>query len=113
MSAIYQRFLDPTKLIRNQHRWYDLLKSLVYHHDSNLFSQLDFDNDRAFSDPVVFHYLFSPKIPNSSLVRWLYGYIHPDLRPASLIVRADRNVIVNMLIFGFLILHRYEKVTYC
>lgn len=110
MSAIYQRFLDPTKLIRNQHRWYDLLKSLVYHHDSNLFSQLDFDNDRAFSDPVVFHYLFSPKIPNSPLVRWLYGYIPPDLRPANLIVRADRDGLVNLPNLGYLRLKPKEKV---
>jgi len=79
----------------------DILKTLVYKTDSILLEWLDFDNDFAFTEPLLFAYFNTPS-PSINLRQILFGYIEDEKKPNSIEVLTDENGIIFLPQVGYL-----------
>jgi len=73
-----------------------------------LFDLLDFDNDDAFLEPLLFAY-FNSKDRRVGLEQILIGYIADDRKPLEISVYADREGVVYLPNVGYLITDRRDR----
>jgi hypothetical protein len=92
--------LLTNKLSQGQQQIVILMKTLVYHADSDLFKLLDFHDDATFLEPLLFAYFNTPQ-PQVRLDQILYGYINDDLKPPSINVFADEAGIIYLPNVGY------------
>ena len=63
------------------------IKILLYKNKENIFNFLDFENDRIYSEPLLFAYFNNRSIHNQSIESVVYGYskksIQFELFPSS------------------------------
>ena len=84
------------------------LKTLVYSSAPGLFDLLDFDNDDAFLEPLLFAY-FNSKDRRVGLEQILIGYIADDRKPLEISVYADSEGVVYLPNVGYLITDRRDR----
>lgn len=95
-------------LIEGQEAFADTLKLLVYQKDSELIDAINFENDRAFLDPILFAY-FNEKNPTISLRQILFGYIEDDKKFSKIEVVTDEKGIIYLPEIGYLKTTVYSK----
>jgi hypothetical protein len=80
----------------------DTIKIILYKKAPDLFELLDFEDDKAFTEPLLFAFFNSKEQNNHSLEQILWGYIGRDRRPNKILVKSDTNGLVYLPAFGYL-----------
>lgn len=103
-TKINQFLIDRDAFLENRGRLCDLIKSAIYQTDPGVFEFLNFEDDRAFSDPTLFNYFLSEDNASRkiSLMQSLFGYLSAEKRPEYLEVKSDRDGLVNLPNIGYL-----------
>src|SRR5580765_833544 len=100
-SDRFVRFVEPY-LDQGHHEILHLMKMLVYGHAPALFDLLDFDDDGAFLEPLLFAF-FNTVAPPVGLEQILFGYIADDRKPAATNVATDHDGVVYLPKVGYLV----------
>lgn len=86
-----------------------VLKGLVYRDAPDLFELLDFEEDKAFLEPLVFTYFNYPDKTRMSLKQILWGYIKAARKPSVINVIANNAGVVYLPGYGYMITKYPEK----
>lgn len=65
------------------------IKILLYKKDSDIFSIIDFEDDRIYQEPLLFAYFNDKKSNNLNLYTILYGYMNFDAQKKGISVESD------------------------
>ncbi len=90
----------------------DTMKTLLYKKSPDFFGLLDFENDIAFTEPLLFAFFNSKNQNNHSLGQILWGYINSDKKPTKTQVKSDATGVIYLPQYGYLKTSYVNKVLY-
>lgn len=86
---------------QGQISFFDTVKYALYNTDDTIFERLDFDNDKIYSEPMLYSY-FSHKEKKICLDQILFGYFNEENKPRNFSVHTDINGLVYLPNYGYL-----------
>ena len=87
-------------------------KMLLYKHDQELFDKIDFENDRAFTEPFIFSYFNSDLSVKPTLDQLLWHYFKDEKKTKPFELSTDSTGIAYIPEHGYLLTHcKEEKLT--
>jgi len=95
-------------IAEGQHFFADIIKTLLYKSDPDLFKLLDFYDDEPFLEPLLFAYFNSKESPIKPK-QILFGYLEDELRPEIVNVFADESGIVYLPNIGYFVTNLANK----
>ena len=103
IDPVAEPFQEGAKeaLEAGQNQLAERMRILLFTLARELFELVDFYDDDAFLNPLLFAYFADPK-PALKLTQILFGYIAERSRPAEIPVRTDRRGIVDLPRIGYL-----------
>ena len=104
ISSVLKKFITDSIIVGNN-ELADRNKALLFKRGfSNIFELLDFDNDEAFLDPLLFTYLNRNIEQNNTSItieQIIYGYIEKQKRPKKIEAYTDKNGILYLPKIGY------------
>lgn len=88
----------------------DSLKVIIYNHNQSLFELLNFEDDRTFTEPMLFAYFNSKASPKPSLEQILWGYIDQKEKLSNFEVLTDKNGAIYLPSYGYLLTNSKEQL---
>ena len=90
----------------------DSVKMLVYKHDSELFDKIPFENDLAFTEPLIFAYFNSNSNVKPTLEQILWSYFKDQDKSGTFEITGDKSGIIYIPEYGYFIIdHKEDKLT--
>lgn len=106
-TTAFTDFIEPY-LSQGREQILHALRTLVYSSAPGLFDLLDFDNEDAFLEPLLFAY-FNSQDRRIGLEQILFGYIADDRKPTETSVYSDGEGVVYLPTIGYLITSHTDR----
>ncbi|MBL0302271.1 MAG: hypothetical protein IPQ23_11370 [Cytophagaceae bacterium] len=101
---LLKNFFLEYSLEKNKIKLSDLMRISVFNENEDLFSKLDYNDDKIFLEPSLFCYFLSEidKRRKLSLYQIFFGYFAANFKPLKVEVKSDVNGLVNLPNIGYI-----------